>query len=109
MNSNISALPDCPVAPDSMVQIPRLQTAPKRWSGEGWGEFVAELGRGGLAVIEKKSGLGAWRRDAGGVVYGTPHGVLRALSAGQIALALKAAQRLGVPVKTRGGGLTTEG
>ena len=109
MTTKTEGLPACPVAPDSYVQIPRLQTAPKRWQGEGWADFVTALKAEGVGIIDTPSRLNAVRRDAGGLVYGRPHGLLRATSAMQIAAALKAAQRFGVPVKTRGGGLTTEG
>lgn len=47
--------------------------------------------------------------DGGGVAYGMPHGATIAKSAKQVAVILKEAQRYRVPVKTRGGGLTTEG
>src|SRR5260370_41674020 len=104
-----SALPSCPVAPDSLSGIPRLQTAPKRWTGEAWDAFVAHLRGESVPIIEAKGALKSYRRDAGGVVYGSPHGVARASSAGQIASILKAAQKFAIPVKTRGGGLTTEG
>lgn len=106
---SLSSLPNCPVAPDSYPEVPRLQTAPPQWDGRNWPEFIAQLKSESIEIIQKKSSLASYRRDAGGIVYGTPHGVARAKSASQIASILKAAQRMAVPVKTRGGGLTTEG
>ncbi len=102
-------IPPCPVAPDALQGIPRLQTNPARYHGEGWADFAAALKAEGVDVSEKRSGFGPYRSDGGGVVYGTPHGVARAQSAAQVAAILKSAQRFHVPVKTRGGGLTTEG
>lgn len=102
-------IPPDPVAPDSLAGVTRLQTAPARWSGGGWGEFVGELRAAGVEIREGKSAVPAYVHDAGGIYYGTPHGVARAQDAAQIAAILRAAQKHRVPVKVRGGGLTTEG
>ena len=103
------AIPADPVAPDALRGIPRQQTLPSQWKGGSWNEFVQSLRAQEIAIHEDKNSFSAFHSDAGGVVYGTPHGVARARSAEQIAAILKAAQRFRVPVKTRGGGLTTEG
>ena len=86
-----------------------MQTLPSQWDGGSWNDFVSALREQGVAIREDKGTFSAYHSDAGGVVYGTPHGVARARGAEQIAAILKAAQQFCVPVKTRGGGLTTEG
>ncbi len=102
-------LPADPVAPDSLAGISRQQTQPSQWDGKDWRLFVQILRDQGIVIREEKSSFANYHSDAGGVVYGTPNGICRANSAAQVAAILKAAQRLRVPVKTRGGGLTTEG
>jgi FAD/FMN-containing dehydrogenase len=102
-------IPRDPVAPDSLAGIPRVQTNPSRWSGEGWEGFVAELREAGVDVREDRGTRAAFVTDAGGLAYGMPHGAAIARSAEQVAAILRAAQTWRVPVTTRGGGLTTEG
>jgi FAD/FMN-containing dehydrogenase len=50
-----------------------------------------------------------YRTDGGQVVYGFPDSVVHACSADDVAEVLRVAQRDGIPVTCRGGGLTTEG
>jgi FAD/FMN-containing dehydrogenase len=102
-------IPSDPVAPDALVGVSRQQTLPSQWDGGTWAEFTQGLRALGIAIREEKSASATYRSDAGGVVYGTPHGVALATSAEQVAAILQAAQRHRVPVKTRGGALTTEG
>ena len=103
------SIPPDPVAPDSLTGIARLQTNPGRWDGQGWHAFVQALRKQKIEVREAKSSCSVYVTDGGGVAYGMPHGAVIAKSAQQIAAILKAAQRHRVPIKTRGGGLTTEG
>ncbi len=103
------SLPPDPVAPDALQGIPRQRTNPARWQGEGWPAFVAALEAGGVEVLEDLASRGIFATDAGGTAYGMPHGVVIARSAEQIAELMREAQRHGVPVTVRGGGLTTEG
>ena len=103
------SIPPDPLAPDSLTGIARLQTNPGRWDGHGWDAFVQALRQRKIEVREAKSSCSVYVTDGGGVAYGMPHGAVIAKSAQQIAAILKAAQRHRVPVKTRGGGLTTEG
>ena len=100
---------NCPVAPDSLQGIPRQQTNTGLWNGTGWGPFLSELKTHGVDVREGRADRSLYQTDGGGVAQGRPHGVVIARSAEQIATILRAAQTHGVPVKTRGGGLTTEG
>jgi FAD/FMN-containing dehydrogenase len=102
-------VPACAVAPDSLAGVPRVQTNPSRWGGEGWAAFVEELRRAGVEVREERAARSLFVTDAGGVSHGMPHGVASPRSADEIAAVLRAAQRHRVPVTARGGGLTTEG
>jgi FAD binding domain len=102
-------IPPCPVAPDALSGIPRLQTNPSRWEGQGWRPFVDDLAGQGIFVDERKSARSLYVTDAGGMAYGLPRGVLIARSTGMVAGVMKAAQLHRVPVAVRGGGLTTEG
>ncbi len=99
----------CPVAPDSLQGIPRQQTNSGLWNGKNWGAFVVDLKKQEIDVRENRTDRSLYRTDGGGVAQGMPHGLVIARSAKQIAAILRAAQKHGVPVKTRGGGLTTEG
>ncbi len=99
----------CPVGPDSLTQIKRLQTNPARWNGANWNDFAAALRAAGVELLESLAACGAFATDAGGTAYGMPHGVVIAKSAQQISALLKTAQQHCVPVTVRGGGLTTEG
>ena len=102
-------IPPDPVAPDSLRGIPRQQTNPKRWEGDGWGAFVEAVRAAGVEVREERAATTNFVTDAGGLSYGLPHGVVRATTAMQIAVLLQNAQKHRVPVTCRGGGLTTEG
>ncbi len=97
------------VAPDSLKGIPRQQTNPARWTGEGWQAFTASLRAAGIEVRETKHTLQIYASDSGGLACGMPHGVVLARSAEQISTILKQAQIHRVPVTVKGGGLTTEG
>ena len=97
------------VSPDSLKNIPRIQTTPARWSGQGWSPFVTALRARNIEVCEDKQALGFYYSDSGGLASGLPHGVTLAASAAQIAAILKQAQIHRVPVTVKGGGLTTEG
>ncbi|HWR72170.1 MAG TPA: hypothetical protein VN604_03285, partial [Nitrospirota bacterium] len=48
-------VPPCSVAPDSLIGIPRVQTNPCRWQGEGWAAFAADLAGRGIAVDERRA------------------------------------------------------
>lgn len=98
-----------PVAPDSLVGIPRQQTNPSRWAGSGWSSFSAALERAGLEVRTGQRDRALFLTDSGGMAFGLPHGTLRPRSAEDVATVMRAAQDTGVPVTVRGGGLTTEG
>lgn len=102
-------IPQDPVAPDSLLGVPRLQTNPKRWQGNGWGAFAEAVRSAGVEIREDRGSCGNFVTDAGGLSQGMPHGVVRATTAMQIAVLLQHAQKHGVPVTCRGGGLTTEG
>ena len=102
-------IPTCHAGPESLVGIPRLQTNPSLWQGDGWQEFVAVLAGKGIAVELRKSARTLYITDAGGMAYGLPRGVLIARSTEMVAEVLRAAQQFRVPVTVRGGGLTTEG
>ena len=97
------------VAPDSLAGIPRRQTNPARWAGEGWAAFRTALAAQEVELLEDAAARGLFATDAGGTAYGMPHGVVVARSAEQISVLMKEAQRHRVPVTVRGGGLTTEG
>ena len=99
----------CPVAPDALQGIRRLQTNPSRWNGQGWAEFAVSISSQGIELREHLAARGTFATDAGGTAYGMPHGVVIARNAGQVAGLLRAAQQFRVPVTVRGGGLTTEG
>jgi hypothetical protein len=102
-------LPPDPVATDALAGIPRQQSNPARWHGDGWVAFREELRSGGIELREGGVHGSLYVTDAGGMAYGMPGGCLVAQSAEQIATVLRAAQRHVVPVTIRGGGLTTEG
>lgn len=101
--------PPDPVAPDSLKEVPRQQTNAARWDGIGWGPFRSELTSANIPIIENLACRSLYITDGGGVSMGMPRGVLVARSSEDIAATLKAAQKHGVPVSVRGGGLTTEG
>ena len=103
------SIPPDPVAPDSLAGIPRQRTNPGRWEGGNWEAFVRSLRRRKVDVRGARSSRSLYVTDGGGTAFGMPHGVVLARSAKQVASVLKAAQTHGVPVTTRGGGLTTEG
>ena len=102
-------IPPDPVAPDSLCGIPRQQTKPTRWNGQGWNTFCRSLQSQEIEVREKQALRSIYVTDGGGMAHGMPHGVVIASSSKQIAAVLKAAQEYKVPVKVRGGALTTEG
>jgi FAD/FMN-containing dehydrogenase len=102
-------IPKDNVAPDSLKGIPRQQTNPSRWDGDGWSAFVSDLAAKGIEIDERKPSLSVYSTDSGGLAAGMPHGVLVARSTDMVSEVMKAAQRHRVPVTTRGGGLTTEG
>ncbi len=102
-------IPPCPVARDALKGIPRQQTNPSRWEGDGWQAFVADLAAKGIAIDEVKSARTLYVTDAGGMAYGLPRGVLIARTTGMVSEVMRAAQKHCVPVTVRGGGLTTEG
>jgi FAD/FMN-containing dehydrogenase len=97
------------VAPDSLRGIPRRQTNPARWNGDGWNAFVLALRAQNIEVCETRQTCLAYASDSGGLAYGMPHGVTLAKSAEQISAILTQAQLHRVPVTIKGGGLTTEG
>ena len=102
-------IPPDPVAPDSLKGVPRHQTNPSRWDGSGWDAFVGELLSSGVKISQGRVSCSIYITDSGGMTAGLPRGVLVGRSSEDIALTLKAAQKYGVPVTVRGGGLTTEG
>jgi len=102
-------IPPDPVAPDALRGIPRQQTKPARWNGHGWDAFVRSLRDQDIDVREKRPSCSVYITDGGGMAHGMPHGVVIAMSAEQVAAILKAAQAHQVPVKVRGGALTTDG
>lgn len=97
------------MAAESLKDIPRLQTNPPRWGGEGWKEFAAALRGAGVELSEKRSTLSVYATDSGGLAVGLPHGVALPRTTEQVAEVMKAAQKYRVPVTVKGGGLTTEG
>jgi hypothetical protein len=101
----------CPVGADALLGIKRQQTNPSCWQDASacWQEFTAELQRRGVELRESIAARGAFATDAGGITYGMAHGVVIARSTDQVAALLQTAQKHGVPVTVRGGGLTTEG
>ncbi|MBN2063059.1 MAG: FAD-binding oxidoreductase [Deltaproteobacteria bacterium] len=102
-------IPPDPVAPDSLKGIPRVQTRPSRWTGQSWKGFVNFLHDNDIIVREDRPTCSLYVTDGGGIAYGMPRGVVGATSTEQISVIMKAAQKFRVPVKTRGGALTTEG
>ena len=102
-------IPLCRVGPDALAGIPRLQTNPARWQGEGWGALVSDLRANNIIVDEHRAARALYVTDAGGIAYGIPHGVVIARSTAMVAGVMTAAQRHRIPVTVRGGGLTTEG
>lgn len=102
-------IPPDPVAPDSLKGIPRQQTKISRWQGQRWDEFVTALNGKNIYVREEHASCSIYITDAGGMAIAMPHGIVKAESAEQISEILKAAQLYKVPVKVRGGALTTEG
>ncbi|MDA8101070.1 MAG: FAD-binding oxidoreductase [Nitrospiraceae bacterium] len=102
-------IPACPVSPDALIGIPRQQTNPCLWDGSEWRAFVSELASKEIHVDERNASRLLYVTDAGGMAYGRPGGVLIARSTKMVAEVMKAAQKYGVPVTVRGGGLTTEG
>ena len=102
-------IPPCNVATNSLKGVPRVQTNPSRWQGDGWQGFVEALRSKGVVVREEKWERSIFVTDAGGVAFGLPHGVVRPSSAEDISKVLVAAQTYRVPVITRGGGLSSEG
>ncbi len=97
------------VGPESLKGVPRQQTNPMRWQGEGWDDFVSALKAKGIEVATGRPSCSVYMTDAGGVAIGMPHGVVVARSSEMVSDILKAAQAYRVPVTVRGGGLTTEG
>ena len=102
-------IPACPVGPDALINIPRQQTNPSRWEGDGWHAFVAGLAARGITIDELKPSRSLYLTDAGGMAYGMPRGVLIARTTEMVSEVMRAAQKHCVPVTVRGGGLTTEG
>ncbi|MFC1820757.1 FAD-binding oxidoreductase [Thermodesulfobacteriota bacterium] len=103
------SIPPDQVAPDSLKGIVRLQTRPSRWNGKGWEEFVLSLRNQGVEIREDRPTCSIYVTDGGGLAHGMPHGIAIASSPTQISIILKTAQSHRVPVKVRGGALTTEG
>lgn len=99
----------CPVSPESLKGVPRQQTNPSRWEGEGWEGFSRALSEKGIEVKSDRASRSAYATDGGGIAFGPPRGAAIARSAEDVSKVLKAAQSHGVPVTVRGGGLTTEG
>lgn len=94
---------------DSLKGIPRQQTKPTRWGGQGWDAFSRALHRQSIYIREDRLSCSVYVSDSGGMAYGMPHGVVVAKSTHQVATILKEAQIHRIPVKVRGGALTTEG
>ncbi len=106
---NPGDIPPDPVAPDSLKGVLRQQTKISRWQGQRWDEFVIVLKGKNIHVKEERPSCSIYMTDAGGMAVAMPHGIVKAESPEQISEILKAAQIHKVPVKVRGGGLTTEG
>ncbi len=62
-----------------------------------------------MHVRTDRASRACYRTDGGQVVYGLPDSVVHARSPEDVATVLRTAQRDGVPVTCRAGGLTTEG
>ncbi|MGE5855023.1 MAG: hypothetical protein ACM34C_00535, partial [Syntrophaceae bacterium] len=75
-------VPPCSVAPDSLIGIPRVQTNPCRWHGEGWTAFASDLAGRGIVLDERRALRAQYLTDAGGIAHGNPHGVLVARTTG---------------------------
>ncbi len=97
------------VEPESLAGVPRQQTNPARWSGEGWDGFVSELEAAGIKVAQSQAVKSMYLTDAGGIAISMPHGSVVAGTSEMVSTILKAAQTHRVPVTVKGGGLTTEG
>ena len=102
-------IPPDHVAPDSLKGVPRQQTKPSRWMAKDWDEFAKAVSDHGISIKEDRASCSIYSSDSGGMAYGMPHGVIVARSNGQVAAVMKEAQRYHIPVKVRGGALTTEG
>ena len=102
-------IPPDHIAPDSLKGIPRQQTKPSRWDGEDWDKFSKALSDHGIPVKENRAVCSLYSSDSGGMAYGMPHGVVVVRSTEQVAAVMKKAQKYKIPVKVRGGSLTTEG
>lgn len=102
-------IPADPVSPESLKGIPRQQTKISRWTGKGWDRFVKAVKDQDINIKEDRRTCSIYSSDSGGMAYGMPHGVVVARSTEQVAAIMKEAQKYGVPVKVRGGSLTTEG
>jgi len=102
-------IPPDHVAPDSLKGIPRQQTKPSRWNGKNWDKFIKALSGQGIEIKESRAACSLYSSDSGGMAYGMPHGVIAARSTEQVAVVMKEAQKYNIPVKVRGGSLTTEG
>ena len=85
-------IPPDPVAPDALTGIPRQQSNPARWHGDGWGAFRDELRSAGIELREGGVHGSLYVTDAGGLAHGMPGGCLLARSAEQVAAVLRAAQ-----------------
>lgn len=99
----------CPVSPDSLRGIPRQQTNPSRWMGEGWEDFTRSLVEQDIKIKTDRASCSSYATDGGGIAFGPPRGVAIARKALDVSNVMRAAQSHGVPVTVRGGGLTTEG
>ena len=97
------------VTHESLAGVPRQQTNPSRWDGEGWDGFVSDLSAKGIEVKTSRPATSIYMTDAGGMAVGMPHGSLIARSSEMVSEVMKAAQAHRVPVTVKGGGLTTEG
>ena len=102
-------IPPDPVSPESLKGIPRQQTKPSRWVGQGWDAFAGALKKQDILLREDRPSCSVYMSDSGGMACGMPHGVVVVQSTDQVAAILKEAQIYGIPVKVRGGSLTTEG
>jgi FAD/FMN-containing dehydrogenase len=102
-------IPSDHVAPNSLKGIPRQQTKPSRWAGKDWGEFSEVVADQGITIKQSRADCSLYSSDSGGMAYGMPHGIVVARSTEQVAAVMKEAQKYNIPVKVRGGSLTTEG
>ena len=97
------------VGKESLKGLPRQQTNPSRWNGEGWDGFVSTLISKGIEITTDRSSCSVFVTDSGGMAFSMPRGVVSAISSEMVSEILKAAQVYRVPVTVKGGGLTTEG